>query len=164
MFEGLNKKFRLAAYWFIVSTFIGFGIPGIIAASAKVAAHLLGIGDPMDLFGAVENGCDLFDCVAPTREARNGSIYTKRGRFNIENTKYRTDFAPIEDDCECYMCKNFTKAYLSHLFRSNEILANTLASIHNVHFIVKLVEKMRKSILDGDFSRFRDDFLKSYGR
>jgi len=126
--------------------------------------HLLGIGDPMDLFGAVENGCDLFDCVAPTREARNGSIYTKRGRFNIENTKYRTDFAPIEDDCECYMCKNFTKAYLSHLFRSNEILANTLASIHNVHFIVKLVEKMRKSILDGDFSRFRDDFLKSYGR
>ena len=126
--------------------------------------HLLGIGDPIDLFDAVENGCDLFDCVAPTREARNGSLYTKRGRFNIENAKYRTDFTPIEDDCECYTCKNFTRAYLAHLFRSKEILSNTLATIHNLHFIVQLVGNMRSAILDEDFFRFRDSFLKSYTR
>ena len=126
--------------------------------------HLLGIGDPTDLFDAVENGCDLFDCVAPTREARSGSLYTKCGRFNIENAKYKTDFAPIEKDCGCYTCRNFTRAYLAHLFRSNEILANTLATIHNLHFTVQLVKSIRFAILDGIFFRVRDDFLKSYER
>ncbi len=124
--------------------------------------HLLGIGDPLDLFGAVENGCDLFDCVAATRQARTGSLYTKNGRFNIENAQHKNDFTPIEKDCECYTCKNFTKAYLSHLFRSNEILANTLASIHNVHFIVQLVKKMRQGILNGTFFDLKESFLSSY--
>lgn len=124
--------------------------------------HLLGIGDPLDLFGAVENGCDLFDCVAPTRQARTGSLYTKNGRFNIENAQYKNDFTPIEKACECYTCTHFTKAYLAHLFRSDEILANTLASIHNVHFIVNLVKKMREGILAGTFDRLKDDFSASY--
>ncbi|MDO8594421.1 MAG: tRNA guanosine(34) transglycosylase Tgt [bacterium] len=131
--------------------------------------HLLGIGDPVDLFDAVENGCDLFDCVAPTRQARTGSLYTKHGRFNIENSKYKTDFTPIEEGCECYTCKTrpdgragFTRAYLAHLFRSNEILANTLASIHNVYFMVQLVAKMREGIMKGIFVEYKKKFLADY--
>ena len=124
--------------------------------------HLLGIGDPLDLFGAVENGCDLFDCVASTRQARTGSLYTKHGRFNIENASYKNDFSPIEEGCECYTCKHFTKAYLAHLFRSDEILANTLASIHNVYFIVALVKQMRQGILDGTFYQRKEDFFEKY--
>lgn len=131
--------------------------------------HLLGIGDPLDLFEAVENGCDLFDCVAPTREARTGALYTRDGRINIGNARYRNDFSPIEPassadrvGCGCYTCANFTKAYLAHLFRSGEILANTLATIHNVHFMVHLVNKMREAILDGTFLECKKDFLRSY--
>ena len=124
--------------------------------------HLLGIGDPVDLFDAVENGCDLFDCVAPTRQARTGSLYTQHGRFNIENAQYRNDFAPIEGGCGCYTCLHFTKAYLAHLFRSGEILANTLASIHNVYFIVQLVKKMRQWILEETFLEHKKQFLASY--
>ncbi|MEK7170493.1 MAG: tRNA guanosine(34) transglycosylase Tgt, partial [Patescibacteria group bacterium] len=124
--------------------------------------HLLGIGEPLDLFGAVENGCDLFDCVAPTRQARTGSLYTKHGRLNIENAKYKADFTPLEEGCECYTCKTFTCAYLAHLFRSGEILAKTLATLHNVYFIVQLVKKMRKGILDGTFFEFKEEFLRAY--
>lgn len=133
--------------------------------------HLLGIGEPLDLFGAVEDGCDLFDCVAPTRQARNGTLYTKRGKFNIGNARYKNDFATIEDDCGCYTCRprhnggaGTTKAYLAHLFRSGEILANTLATIHNLYFIVNLVKKMRQGILDGKFSQVKKDFLDKYYR
>src|SRR3989344_4738148 len=127
--------------------------------------HLLGIGEPEDLFGGIENGCDLFDCVAPTRIARNGTLYTKHGKINILNAKYRNDLSLIEDDCECYVCgqgdslperegvsltsTKYSRAYLAHLFRSKEILASTLASIHNLYFIVNLVKKIRQSILDG---------------
>lgn len=124
--------------------------------------HLLGIGEPLDLFGAVENGCDLFDCVAPTRRARNGSLYTSHGLIAIENSRYKNDFTPIENDCGCYTCKNFTRAYLSHLFRTNEILANTLASIHNLYFIVQLVENIRSAILAGRFLEYKEEFLNRY--
>jgi len=125
--------------------------------------HLLGIGDPLDLFEAVENGCDLFDCVAPMREARTGALYTKHGRINIENARYKIDFSAIEDECDCYTCKNgFTKAYLAHLFRSEEILASTLATIHNLRFIVKLVDGMRQGILDSTFEKYKDKFLSAY--
>ncbi len=124
--------------------------------------HLLGIGEPLDLFGAVENGCDLFDCVAPTRQARNGSLYTKNGRINITNARYKNDVRPIDEGCGCYTCKNFTKAYVAHLFRSNEILSNTLATIHNLYFIVTLVKKMRLAILDGTFYAFKKSFLSYY--
>lgn len=125
--------------------------------------HLLGIGEPEDLFLAIEYGCDTFDCVSPTRIARNGTLYTKDGKMHLENAQFRNDFTPIESDCECYTCKNYTKAYLAHLSRSGELTGYTLNSIHNVHFIVNLVEKMRRSILDGTFFDFRDAFLRRYG-
>lgn len=124
--------------------------------------HLLGIGEPEDLFGAVENGCDLFDCVAPTRTGRNGTLHTRDGKINILNAKFVRDFAPVDDECDCYTCKNYTRAYLAHLFRSNEMLAATLASIHNLRFLIALVEKMREAILDGSFDNFKSKFLKRY--
>lgn len=124
--------------------------------------HLLGIGEPIDLFVGVENGVDMFDCVSPTRIARTGMLYTKHGRINIINAKYSRDFSKIEGQCECYTCQNFTKAYLSHLFRAQEILAATLASIHNLYFIVNLVKNIRQSILDDNFNEFKEDFLNRY--
>ena len=124
--------------------------------------HLLGVGEPEDLFGAIENGCDLFDCVAPTRLARNGTLYTKNGKINIMNKKFRNDFNKLENDCNCYFCKNYTAAYLAHLFHGKEMLAATLASIHNLHFIVNLVKKIRQSILDDKFFEYKEEFLKGY--
>ena len=124
--------------------------------------HLLGIGEPIDLFVGIENGVDMFDCVSPTRIARNGTLYTKNGRINIENAKFAKDFSKIEEDCECYTCQNYTKAYLTHLFRAKEMLASTLASIHNLYFIVNLVKNIRQSILDENFDEYKEEFLKSY--
>ncbi|MFC1802232.1 tRNA guanosine(34) transglycosylase Tgt [Patescibacteria group bacterium] len=124
--------------------------------------HMLGIGEPEDFFGGIENGADLFDCVSPTRIARNGTLRTHKGNINILNAKFIDDFSPIEQNCSCYTCKNYTRAYLSHLFRAKEISANTLASIHNLHFTVNLVKKIRQSILDESFFQFKDQFLKDY--
>lgn len=124
--------------------------------------HLLGIGDPVDIFEAVENGCDTFDCVAPTRLGRNGTIYTKHGRIHIENAQYREDMRPIEEDCSCYACQHYTRAYIAHLFRADEMLAGTLASTHNLHFIVNLVDRMRKGIEDGTFFELKREFLSTY--
>ena len=124
--------------------------------------HLLGVGEPVDLFGAVENGCDLFDCVAATRQGRNGTIYTKDGRINILNNTYRADLSPIETDCGCYTCQHYSRAYLCHLFHAKEMLAATLASVHNLYFIIHMVDRMREGILDGTFFQYRDEFLKRY--
>ncbi len=124
--------------------------------------HLLGIGEPLDILGAVENGADTFDCVAPTRMARNGSLLTKQGRINIRNSQYREDFSPIEQACGCYTCKNYTKAYLAHLFRANEILASTLSSIHNLYFMVNFLEDIRESILANNFLSFKKEFISTY--
>lgn len=156
--------------------FDGFGIGGSFAKEDMASAvrwvneilpeerprHLLGIGEPEDLFMGVENGVDLFDCVAPTRNARNGSLYTKTGKINITNAKYIRDFSPLEENCECYTCKNYSKSYLCHLFKSKEMLGGTLATIHNLYFIVGLVSKMRKAILDDNFQEFREEFISSY--
>jgi queuine tRNA-ribosyltransferase len=129
--------------------------------------HLLGIGEPADIFGGVENGADLFDCVAPTRIARTGTLYGAHGRININNARFRTDFGPIATGpdgkkCVCYTCANYTAAYLSHLFRANEMEAATLASIHNLYFIVTLVKMIRQSILDETFADFKKEFLAKY--
>ncbi len=125
--------------------------------------HLLGIGEPEDLFEGVENGVDLFDCVAPTRNARStGTLYTKQGRMRIMNTKHRTEFIPIESDCGCYVCKNFTRAYLSHLFHAKEMLGSMLASIHNLYFITNLVATMREKIIEGTFTEYKQEFLARY--
>src|SRR6185295_3189792 len=102
--------------------------------------HLLGIGEPEDLFEAIENGCDTFDCVAATRMGRTGTLYITGGKMNILNAQYRNDFTPIEKGCDCYTCMRFTKSYIAHLFRAKEMLAATLASIHNLRFIIRLVD------------------------
>jgi queuine tRNA-ribosyltransferase len=124
--------------------------------------HFLGIGEPDDLFVGVENGADTFDCVAPSRQARTGSVFTKDGRLNISNAPHKREFKPIEDDCTCYTCQNYTRAYICHLFRSKEMLASTLATIHNQHFIVGLVDQMRESIKSGEFFEFKKMFMGRY--
>lgn len=124
--------------------------------------HLLGIGEPRDLFDAVEAGCDLFDCIAPTRMGRHGTLHTHNGRLNIRNAKFVEDFSPIEKDCTCYTCTHHSRAYLAHLFRADEMTAATLASIHNIHFILRLVERMREAVLDGTFLEFKKEFCSRY--
>lgn len=124
--------------------------------------HLLGIGEPMDLFNGVENGCDLFDCVSPTRVARHGVLYTMDGPIHITNAKYKKDFSPIDPEVPSYTSKHYTKAYLCHLFRSGETLGGTLASVHNLHFIVSLVQKIRESLLDDTFHEFKKEFMGRY--
>jgi len=159
-------------------SFDGFGIGGSFAKEDMSTAvkwvndilpeekprHLLGIGEPEDLFMGIENGVDLFDCVLPTRLGRNGTIYTKTGKIHITNTEFRDIIAPIENDCDCYTCKNYSKGYLAHLFHGKEMLGGTLASIHNIHFIVNLVKNIRQSILDGNFEEFKNTFLQKYSK
>ena len=164
--------------------FSGFGIGGSFVKEDMATAvkwvneilpeekprHLLGVGEPIDLILGVENGCDTFDCVAPTRMARNGTLYTKTGKINIMNAKYKNFFESIDEGlpgskeagCGCYTCKNYTAAYLSHLFRSKEILAATLATIHNLYFLNNLMSQIRQSILKGNFFEFKKEFLKNY--
>lgn len=124
--------------------------------------HLLGIGEVEDLFMGVENGVDLFDCVAPTRNGRGGTLYTSRGKINIRTAPYREDMGPIDSDCGCSVCKNYSRAYLCHLFRAHEMLGGTLGSIHNLYFIINLVKKMREHILAGTFQEFKKEYLAKY--
>jgi len=124
--------------------------------------HMLGIGEPSDIFGGIEQGCDLFDCVSPTRVARHGRLFTKTGPINVQNARFKEDFNPIEDDCACYTCSHYTKAYIHHLLRSKEMLGQTLGSIHNLYFIVGLVDETRKHMKEGSFHEFKDTFLKKY--
>jgi queuine tRNA-ribosyltransferase len=124
--------------------------------------HLLGISEPDDFFIAVENGADTFDCVAPSRVARNAAVYTRQGRFNITTAASRRSFVPIDDGCDCYTCAHYTRAYLHHLFKAKEMLASTLCTIHNERFIVTLVDAIRTSIEDGTFDDFKADFLGRY--
>jgi len=171
---GRHQDLREESAKFIASLdFDGFGIGGSFNKDDLSTAvgwvnkilpkdkprHLLGIGEVEDLFNGVENGVDTFDCVMPTRMARNGTLQTAEGRLNIFNAEYKNDFTPIYQGCECYTCKNYTKAYLAHLFRSKEILANTLASIHNLYFFINLVAQMREHILAGTFKDFKKSFL-----
>ncbi len=156
--------------------FDGFGIGGSFAKEDMSTAvkwvneilpeekprHLLGIGEPEDLFMGVENGVDLFDCVAPTRNARNGTLYTSSGKINMLNARFVKDFSPIEEGCGCYTCKNYTRAYVAHLYRAKEMLAGTLGTIHNIYFINQLVNTMRRAILEGNFFEFKNHFLSKY--
>lgn len=123
--------------------------------------HLLGIGEPMDILMGIENGIDTFDCVSPTRIARNGAIYTKDGRINITNAIYKNDMSPMSDD-ESWYTHQYTKSYLNHLFKADEMLAATLASIHNLKFLTTLCEKAREAIIVGNFLEFKEEFIKRY--
>lgn len=125
--------------------------------------HLLGMGSqPADLFLGVEYGIDTFDCVAPTRQARNGALYTLDGRINITNSRFKTDFTPIDTECDCYTCAHYTRAYINHLFKADEILGATLASIHNERFVVRTVDEIRESIKQNTYFSLKKSFLSRY--
>lgn len=168
---------RASARYLGEREFDGFGIggvfePGEIASTVRwinevlpesKPRHLLGMGaQPADLFLGVEYGIDTFDCVAPTRQARNGALFSYSGRINIKNSQYKRDFTSIDKDCDCYTCRHYSRAYIHHLFRANEILGLTLASIHNERFVVKTVDEIRQSINNDNFFDFKKKFLESY--
>lgn len=125
--------------------------------------YLMGVGSPDCIFEGVERGIDMFDCVLPTRVARNGMAMTSHGRVNIKNAKYAEDFSPLDPECDCYCCRTYSKAYLRHLFRSDEILSSMLLSEHNLHFLVRLAEQIREAIEEDRFSEFKKEFFEKYG-
>lgn len=166
-----------SATFFGERDFDGYGIGGVfepeeISATIKWVneilpankpRHLLGMGaQPADLFLGVQYGVDTFDCVAPTRQARNGALFTYDGRINIKNSAFINDFGPIDKECDCYTCQNFTLAYVHHLFMANEILGLTLASIHNERFVVRTVDCIRESINEDSFFEYKKMFLERY--
>lgn len=156
--------------------FDGFGIGGsfskhdLLGILDKVTAelpedkprHLLGIGEPEDLFIGAAAGCDTFDCVLPTRNGRTGGIYTRHGKIQIPNAEYKKDFSPLDPECACPVCKTHTRAYIAHLFRTKEMLGPILASQHNLYFLANLTKQIRESILAGTFEQFKDEFLTKY--
>ena len=124
--------------------------------------YLMGVGDPIDLIENVMRGIDLFDCVSPTRLARHGHAYTKHGKINLKNSKYKEDFTPVEEGCNCYACKNYTKAYIRHLITASETFGARLLSIHNITFLTNLMAEIRKNIESDTLEEFRDNFIKDY--
>ncbi|RME41646.1 MAG: tRNA guanosine(34) transglycosylase Tgt [Caldilineae bacterium] len=159
--------------------FDGYGIGGLSVGESKADMHamlevlhpllprhkpryLMGVGSPEDLFECVARGVDQFDCVLPTRIARNGAVLTHRGRLNLRNAKYARRKDPIEAGCACYTCQHFSLAYLRHLIKANEILGLHLATLHNVHFMLETMRRIRQSILDGTFAAYRAEFLATY--
>ena len=124
--------------------------------------YLMGVGTPVDIVKAVSVGIDMFDCVIPTRHARNGQIYTSMGMIRIKNSKYQKDTNPLDDNCSCYTCQNFSRAYIKHLKNCNEILGSRLATIHNLFFYFDLMHQIRESIRKNEFKKFADAFIQSY--
>lgn len=125
--------------------------------------YLMGVGTPDYLFEAVEHGVDMCDCVLPTRIARNGTALTSKGKLVVKNAKYKDDFSALDDNCDCYACKNHTRAYIRHLLNVDEILGARLLSIHNLRFLIKLMENIRKSIEEDRYLEFKDEFYRNYG-
>ena len=177
-YEDLRRKAAhdLAALEVDDFRFDGFGLGGalekvnlgrIIGGMAEALPegrprHLLGISEPEDLFEAVAAGADTFDCVNPSRVARNAAIYTAEGRYNVTTARNRRAFEPLEEGCDCYTCTHYTRAYLHHLFKAKEMLAYTLATIHNERFTVRLVDRIRLSLETGGFEDFRAEFMGRY--
>ena len=124
--------------------------------------YLMGVGDPFDLFEGVERGVDMFDCVHPTRLARHGHAFTKYGKINLKNAKYKTDFTPIDTSCDCECCQNYTKAYIRHLLVAEETLGQRLLSIHNLRFLIRIMESIRESINEDKFLECKEEFIKNY--
>ncbi|MEO5834445.1 MAG: tRNA guanosine(34) transglycosylase Tgt [Nakamurella sp.] len=172
-YEDLRRK---AARDLAAMDFDGFGIGGALEKQnlgtivGWVASelprdkprHLLGIGEPDDLFAAIEHGVDTFDCVSPSRVARNAAIYSPDGRYNLTGARYRRDFGPLADGCDCYTCAHYSRAYLHHLFKAREMTGFTLATIHNERFIVRMVDDIRDSIDGGYFDALRMETLRRY--
>lgn len=124
--------------------------------------YLMGVGDPIDIIEGVIRGIDMFDCVLPTRIARHGNAFTRHGKINIKNAKYKEDFTPIENNCDCYTCKNYTKAYVRHLIVANESFGQRLLSIHNIRFLTKLTEDLRQCIKNDNILEYKKDFIEKY--
>ena len=174
-YEDLRRK---AAKEIAELPFDGFGIGGALDKETlgtivgwvvdelprEKPRHLLGIGEPIDLFIGVENGADTFDCVAPSRNARNSALLTSEGRFNVSNAGSRGNFNPIDPDCTCYTCLHYTQAYLHHAYKAKELIFPTLATIHNLHFTVNLVDRIRESIKNRDFYAFKDEWIGKFTR
>lgn len=124
--------------------------------------YLMGVGDPIDILEGVERGIDMFDCVLPTRIARHGQAFTRTGKINFNNAKYKKDLGPIEKDCDCYACKNYSRAYIRHLISVDEMLGGRLISIHNIRFLIKLTEEIRQAIKDDRFLDYKKQFIEKY--
>lgn len=177
-FEDLRKYSTLKT---VEMDFDGYSIGGTALGESKETMHkmidytikylpldkpryLMGVGTPEDLLDGVSRGVDMFDCVLPTRIARHGSLMTRHGKINIKSEKYALDFTPIDSTCDCYTCKNYTKAYLRHLYRCDEGLGKRLLSIHNLRFLLRLAENMRKAIMEDRFLEFKKEFEEEYGK
>lgn len=124
--------------------------------------YLMGVGEPSDIIEGVIRGIDMFDCVLPTRIARHGNAFTRHGKLNIKNAKYKEDFTPIEEGCDCYACKNYTKAYIRHLVNVDEALGGRLLSIHNIRFLIRLTEELREAIKNDQLLEYREKFYQNY--
>jgi len=170
---------RESAAGTVALDFPGYAIGGVSVGESKeemVAAvdwvapllpkakprYLMGVGPPEDILAAVERGVDMFDCVMPTRNARNGSLFTSRGKINIKNQQYRNDFSPLDDACDCSVCQTYTRAYLCHLYRAGEISALRLNTLHNLRFMLNLAAAVRHAIRGGRFLEFKREFLHGY--
>lgn len=124
--------------------------------------YLMGVGDPIDIIEGVIRGIDIFDCVLPTRIARHGQAFTRTGKINLHNAKFLSDFTPLDSECDCYTCKNYTKSYIRHLITTNEMLGGTLLSIHNIRFLIKLTEELREAIKKDTLLEYRTSFIEKY--
>lgn len=177
---GIFPDLRAESVRFLQSLdFPGYGIGGLSVGETKAEMYatldalmplmpvdrpryLMGVGTPEDVLEAVARGVDLFDCVLPTRVARNGGLLTREGRLNLRNARFAEDPAPVEPGCSCYTCQHFSRAYLRHLFKAGEVLALRLATIHNLHFMLRLMDEVRAHIRTGTFLQFKADFLANY--
>jgi queuine tRNA-ribosyltransferase len=176
IFADLRAK---SAEFLTALDFPGYSIGGLSVGESKAEMHamlemlhpilprhkpryLMGVGSPEDLFECVGRGVDQFDCVLPTRIARNGAVFTHQGRINLRNARFATDKNPIEADCNCYTCRTFSMAYLRHLIVAKEILALRLTTLHNLHFMLEIMRRIRQSILDGTFAAYKQAFLAVY--
>ncbi len=125
--------------------------------------YLMGVGSPDYLIDGSIRGIDMFDCVLPTRIGRNGTVFTSKGRIIIRDAKYAEDFSPIDEECDCYVCRNFTRAYIRHLFKAGEMLGLRLATWHNLRFLIRLMENIREAIRNDCLGDFRNEFFRKFG-
>ncbi|MCM8760596.1 MAG: tRNA-guanine transglycosylase, partial [Candidatus Omnitrophica bacterium] len=126
--------------------------------------YLMGVGTPPDVLEAIADGCDMFDCVVPTRNGRNGQAFTSQGELQLRNAEFKGDFRPIEEGCDCFACRTHTRAYIRHLFNAEELLGLKLVSLHNVRFYVRLIELSREAIRGGRFNAFRKSIMANYNK
>jgi len=178
---GMYKKWRKESACFLASLdFPGYSIGGLSVGEpmelmkeildyttdfmpSEKPRYLMGVGSPLELIDGALLGVDMFDCVLPTRFARHGVLLTERGRMNIKNSRFKEDFTPIDENCDCYTCRKYTRAYLNHLFKSQEMFGLRLNSIHNIHFLIELMKRLRQSIKDENEVSFRETFADNWG-